>query len=210
MDYYSRLYKVPDTERSFVIPEGFVNKLRLSPNFFTDSRLEQLFLSTDIDALLAVDRSIDVHARLGSVGTGWYGAMRGASLDKVSALSGCRVLSEGLVPRKTYMEELRQAKICFSPFGYGELCWRDLEAMACGALVLKPDMDHLRTLPNLYEADVTYVPIRWDFSDLEDRVRWIMANPNIAKNIAREAFSRVRTYLDQTQFVDDMGFLFSE
>ena len=42
---------------------------------------------------------------------------------------------------------MRQSKIVVSPFGFGEMCHRDFEAWGCGAVLLKPRVDHLRTLP---------------------------------------------------------------
>ena len=72
------------------------------------------------------------------------------------------------LPRRRFLAELRAAKLCFSPFGYGEICWRDIEAIACGAVLVKPDMAHLITRPDLYEDGVTYVACRWDYADLAE------------------------------------------
>ena len=43
---------------------------------------------------------------------------------------------------------MRHSRICISPFGYGEICWRDFEAILCGCLVVKPDMSHVETNPS--------------------------------------------------------------
>ena len=52
-----------------------------------------------------------------------------------------------------------------SPFGYGEICFRDFEAVLSGALLLKPDCGHLETWPDIY-GEGTYVPLDWMASDL--------------------------------------------
>lgn len=209
-DYYSRAYGIKDDTVQWEVPKGFETKLRLSPNFFTAPHLYRLFLDQDVNALLAAPRQTDVHARLGARGTPWYTAMREHAMAAVRDLQGVRVVSEGKVSLKAFNLELQAAKMCFSPFGFGELCWRDIEAMAFGSVLLKPSMDHLRTLPELYEPNVTYVPLAWDFSDLAEKVAWIKDNPEAASAIARTAFERVQTYLRTRRFVDDMGELFAE
>lgn len=95
------------------------------------------------------------------------------------------------VGRAAFLRELSQSRITFSPFGWGEVCFRDFEAVACGSVLLKPDMSHLETWPNIYEAGVTYVPVRWDLTDLSAQVAWILDNPARAEEIAREAAERL-------------------
>jgi hypothetical protein len=209
MDYYQKAFGIADERCQWDIPRGFQNKLRLSPNFFTAPHLYGLFLEQDIAALMARAREIDVHARFGQKGTPWYTAMRTQAMRAVAALDGVRVVCEGTVSPAQFNKELQSSKMCFSPFGYGELCWRDIEAMAYGAVLLKPDMSHLETLPDLYEANVTYVPLAWDGSDLQEKVDWMLANPTLASDIAREAFARIRRYLHTGQFVQDMEYLFT-
>ena len=127
----------------------------------------------------------------------------------VHSLEGVKVVSDGTVGQKQFNAELQTSRACFSPFGYGELCWRDIEAMAYGAVLLKPDMSHLTTLPDLYEAGVTYLPLAWDSSDLQEKTDWVLAHPDKASDITREAFRRVQTYLETDRFIDDMEPLFT-
>jgi hypothetical protein len=93
------------------------------------------------------------------------------------------------------MTELRRSKLCFSPFGYGEICWRDFEAIACGAVLVKPDMSHVRAQPDIYRPFETYIPVRWDLADLNDRVREALASPETQKTIADAAYATVRDHL---------------
>ena len=58
----------------------------------------------------------------------------------------------------------------FSPFGWGEICYRDFEAYFSGSLLIKPSMDHIETWPNLYIKNQTYIPCRWDLKDLVDMI----------------------------------------
>ena len=84
-----------------------------------------------------------------------------------------------------YYQEMQTARICVSPFGWGEMAYRDFEAIICGAILFKPDMSHLETWPDIYQANITYVPYRWDFTDLQARLSQLITQKNgsiIAQN----------------------------
>lgn len=69
--------------------------------------------------------------------------------------------------RRQYFAELRNSQLVLSPFGFGEICYRDFEAFMAGGLLIKPDMSHLETWPNLYRNGETYVAHSWNLEDLE-------------------------------------------
>ncbi len=70
--------------------------------------------------------------------------------------------------RGAFMRELARTRVVVSPFGWGEINLRDYEACIAGAAIVKPDMSHLETWPDLFVAGETYLPYRWDFDDLAD------------------------------------------
>ena len=72
----------------------------------------------------------------------------------------------GRVAQNLYNEEIKNCKITLSPFGWGELCFRDFEAVLNGSLLLKPDMSHLETWPDIFKPYETYIPFDWEASDL--------------------------------------------
>lgn len=192
-EYYGRLYGIDQTETDWQVPPAFLDRLRLAPNFLTGPGLLDGFLGTPPpDA----GRDIDVHARLGGLGQdSWYGEMRRQAAAKIDALDGLTTAVGSGVSQKAFWDELRRSKICFSPFGYGEICWRDIEAFMTGSVLLKPDMSHLRTEPDLFRDDETYVSIAWDFSDLEDKVRALLDDEDRRRRIARTAWDDAVRYL---------------
>jgi hypothetical protein len=102
------------------------------------------------------------------------------------------------------MRELAHCRMCFSPFGYGEVCWRDYEAVYSGALLIKPDMSHMVTEPDVFVPGETYVPIRWDFADLDDVVaRWLADEPARLR-VARNAWDAMHRWARSNAFVDQM------
>ena len=66
------------------------------------------------------------------------------------------------------MRVLRSTKVVVSPWGYGEWCWRDFEAIRAGCVLMKPRCDVV-TAPDVYRDGW----LEWynpDHSDLNSRV----------------------------------------
>ena len=95
---------------------------------------------------------------------------------------------------------MRRSRIGFSPFGWGEVCFRDFETVALGAVLVKPDMGHLETYPDIYEDGVTYKAVRWDLSDLPEVCRWLLDHPDEAERIAETARARLASYIRGGRF----------
>jgi hypothetical protein len=104
----------------------------------------------------------------------------------------------GRVAPRRYQRELESVAAVLSPFGWGEVCFRDFEAIRAGAVLLKPDVSHLETFPSVFEPGETYVPVRWDGADLLARAGEALG-PASAK-IARQAWER---YHDELVGLDE-------
>lgn len=102
-----------------------------------------------------------------------------------------KVLSSGV-----YMQKMYSSKICLSPWGYGAWCWRDIEAMAAGALVIKPKTDFIRFYPNVYTKDFM-VFCKEDFSDLPDIIDDAMSNWNNYTHIRNNAYEMMKFFYQQ-------------
>ena len=72
-----------------------------------------------------------------------------------------------------YLKNLQQSKICISPFGQGEICFRDFEAMLMGTILLKPNQSIIQTTPNMFIEGETYIGCKLDWSDLEEKTTGI-------------------------------------
>ncbi|MDO5706733.1 MAG: glycosyltransferase family 1 protein [Paracoccus sp. (in: a-proteobacteria)] len=199
-EYYSDLFGIEAQPTDWQVPENLLNRLSLVPNFLTADYLTEGFLGPEPEFN---DRPIDLHSRLATKGTAWYSAMRKSADEKARDLRGITITPIDRIPRDKFLEEMRQSRLCWSPFGYGELCWRDLEAFMTGAVLVKPDMSHLETLPDLYVANETYLPVRWDYSDLEQVIRQALANPDNLRRIALNAFEVAKGYLSDDTFLTD-------
>jgi hypothetical protein len=104
------------------------------------------------------------------------------------------------IRHKEYLKELRSSKISVSPFGYGEICYRDFEIILAGALLFKPSIEHLRTYPDVYIKNKTYVPFEWDFRDFDEKIDDLIDNPEMIKEISSAAIDKYNGLLsDQGQ-----------
>jgi hypothetical protein len=139
-------------------------------------------------------RSIDVHARIDPVSCPSIAFQRRLFLEIIEKLKApdAALFLTGLVPQEKYYRELKDSKIVLSPFGWGEVCFRDFEAILSGALLFKPDMSHVETWPDVYIPYETYVPLDWDGKDLLEKTKRYLDDEKERKRIAENAYQRYR------------------
>jgi hypothetical protein len=78
--------------------------------------------------------------------------------------------------RKDFEAAMASSRIMPSPFGWGEIGVRDFEAILYGAVLLKPQMSHMRTWPEVFVEGETYEAVSWDFTDLEAKIAGLLAD----------------------------------
>lgn len=203
-DWYGKRFGLDQPTVRFDIPEGFFSKLVVGPSFVTAPNMLPDFARGRFPDP-ARPRHIDLHTRIGGGGgDSWYGRMRTESLAAVSALDDVRTSGTGPVGMRAYLRELDCAKACFSPFGYGEVSWRDYEAIHAGAMLLKPDTSHIETSPDVFIANQTYVPLAWDYSDLQPKLAHYLKNPDERIALAQAAFATLHRYAAGNVFLQQM------
>lgn len=207
MEYYCGLFDIEEKMVDWQVPMDVMDKLVIGPTFFTSPLILESFLNRSEPP--SDNKTLDVHARMAAKGSSWYGKMRQLSVDKLNALTGLKTAVGPGIPRKQFMRELATAKICFSPFGYGEICWRDIEAIQAGAVLLKPSMEHLDMNPRIHIPFETYIPLQWDYSDLEEKIESVLSNDTYRKTLVSNAYQMVRAYLQEARFVDQFAYLFT-
>ncbi len=80
------------------------------------------------------------------------------------------------IPQQQFYQNMFNSKIIAAPIGYGEMAVRDIEAASFGSILLKPSMDHLSSTPFIYEDGVTYVACKYDWSNVEEKIDYILTN----------------------------------
>jgi hypothetical protein len=119
-------------------------------------------------------------------------------VDRISRKYGYSI--SGPCRGAAYLRNMEMSKICISPLGLGEVCFRELESISYGSIVIKPDMSHIETWPDIYRAYETYIPCKWDWSDLEEIVHRVLSDYGRYKPIAQEAFRVVKSVWDNKVF----------
>lgn len=204
-DYFDALYKTGEKEETFPSPsEKDLGKMRISWNtcfenynesrFNIPARIKQKarpLLSSLLCEGLSIRftspnrrRNVKVSCRLG------LSHSRPSVVAHRKAVIG--IMGEMNVPTSKirlseYFSELRDSQIGIGPFGVGEITLRDFEIIICGAALVKPDMSHLETWPPLFQPEETFVPHKWDLSDLKDKVDALIGNPDLRIRISMNA-----------------------
>lgn len=91
--------------------------------------------------------------------------------------SVCKLVDGKRLPYEEYVQNMYDSKIVFSPYGFGAYgAPRDVQCAQFGSVLIKPRMDWIDTKPNMYVEDETYIACEHDFSDLEERVEYVLDN----------------------------------
>lgn len=110
------------------------------------------------------------------------------------------------ISKLAYVRELKRSKIVASPFGYSEINYKDFETFMYGACLLKPDMSHLDTYPDLYRKDETYLAHSWLLDDVRDKIEQAMSDPSWRHAVACAGQEKYRWHVStrggREQFVE--------
>ncbi|MGE0254672.1 MAG: glycosyltransferase [Alphaproteobacteria bacterium] len=101
-----------------------------------------------------------------------------------AVLAACPDAASGRLSRRAYLAELARSRLVLSPFGWGEINLRDYESFIAGAALLKPDMSHLETWPDLFRDGETVLSHRWDLADLAAVIEGALADRQRTADIA--------------------------
>lgn len=210
-DYFDTLYKTGEKEETFPAPsEKDLVKMRISWNTCFENYSESRFniparikqkarplLSSFLCEKLSIGftppnrrRNIKVSCRLGfSHSRPSVVAHRMAVVEIMKKMN----VPTSKISLSEYFSELRESQIGIGPFGVGEITLRDFEIVICGATLVKPDMAHLETWPPLFQPDKTYIPHKWDLSDLQDKLDALTGNPDLRIRLSMNA---QKAYMD--------------
>lgn len=101
-----------------------------------------------------------------------------------------------------YKEKMRQSKIGVSPWGLGEICFRNFEMIRTGTIIIAPETKHLETWPDIFKPHENYIPCSPDFSDLEKKIEMLLGDYDNYKKVAESAFSLMKKCWEAETFAD--------
>ena len=88
---------------------------------------------------------------------------------------------------KEYLKKLQQSKISIGAFGWGEVCYREFEAIKMGAAVIFPNVDYIETWPNIYRDNYSYVSYKLDFSNPIDKINLVSSDNDLRENLVENS-----------------------
>jgi len=94
------------------------------------------------------------------------------------------------IPIEEYYQKMYASKIIMAPIGYGEMAPRDIEAAMFGSVLMKPDMSYILSEPFVYEDDETYIAVNYDWSNLEEKIDYVLSDYN---NIRERLVTNMRS-----------------
>lgn len=139
-------------------------KLRLGYNWLYEKRLWHLASLRPDDSHRDIDVSFIGTMQYARWHVGWH---REQVVQRLEKLPGRNVIQRGrCLSTVEYDRVLCRTKVVVSPWGYGETCVRDLEALVAGCVLVKPETRFVMTWPE-YHDEPHCLMFRPDLSDLE-------------------------------------------
>jgi len=205
-DYTARSFNIPFADDIIpacgAVDSSHITRMVVGWNIALDDKIYEL--AQVIPPAPTNEKTIDVLCRASLAEDFWIFPMREAAVRAIQKLAHRYEVSapRARVSQEAYYREMVSFRIFVSPFGCGELCWRDFESILAGALLAKPDMSHLTTLPDLFVAGETYAPVAWDYSDLEEVCSRYLDDEPLRQKIALQARRRLISALSEDWFLE--------
>jgi len=124
-----------------------------------------------------------------------YSCQRNTLIDKLKKMSvdNKKIITGSTISQNKYIKEIDKSKALISPFGWGEVCYRDFESIINGS-----------TYPDIYRNNFSYIEIDWEFNGLESVLNKIEENYRKyyeilfnAQNILKEAYTDSNTFVNR-------------
>lgn len=96
-------------------------------------------------------------------------------------------LIDGRLNKKNYYKNLRNSKISIGAYGWGEVCYREFEAIMCGTAFMTANMDNIDTWPNIYHEGETYISYDLDFKNLNHNLQILINDINLRKKLVKNS-----------------------
>lgn len=209
-DFYFKNYNIFDNDEDFSdtnLEEKDLNKIKVfwntslsdfSKNSHLFNRLYHIsrlryFLKFKRNKLVDFDKkNLDLFSRFNV--NNYRATINFHRQETLRVIKNKYELNIGKISRKNYYEELLKSKISISPFGWGEIAYRDYESFISKTLLLKPNLDHMLTWPNLFIKNETYIDFNWNFDNLNAKIEMILDNYNHYQSVVENAYDTYKKF----------------
>ena len=114
------------------------------------------------------------------------------------------LIESGRIGFWQYRREMSTSQIVVSPFGWGEINYRDFETFQSGCVLVKPSMHHLETWPNLYKPGETCLSYDWDLSNFIPILKQFLDDKDELERIAMQGQTCYANYTSSEGWQDSI------
>lgn len=180
-----------DLDLSYNIPDDKYNRIKLTGwnlGYYNPSYLQfdTVDMNRDIDVCAIYQGEHKLNSDHGVRNDTFYSEHRTAPWRQIQNNANISSVTDKR-PYPEFIDALRRSKCTISPYGMGEICFRDFETIQFGSVMIKPDMSNVITYPDIYKPYETYIPCALDWSDLIEKIEWVRSNPSRCKEITENA-----------------------
>lgn len=113
----------------------------------------------------------------------WYPTEhRRMALEAMRKLPGNVVIMNKCLGIRSFMKMMQRSKVAISPWGFGEVSYRDMQALLAGCFCVKPDTSHMLTWPD-YQSMPTMHYCDIDYSNLGEIVTKLLDSWDSSRDI---------------------------
>jgi hypothetical protein len=127
-------------------------------------------------------------------------------LNKITNLRVVAKIVNNKIEKDRFAELLLGSKICISPWGYGETCFRDFEALLAMNILIKPDTSFSTISENLFRENDSVFWCKPDWSDLKSVIDRALSASTTENRI--NACIQQHTQLDKKYIANKIFFRF--
>jgi len=180
--------------------ENLMRLARLATNYSLPKVLKPWFVYSYQKMMQTLSKPVNYTARLNSVHArfGYASLPNTIAYQRKTFVERCATIDNvivGKIKQAAYNAEISKVAAILSPFGWGEICFRDFEAIFNSSLLIKPDMDHIETWPDVYKPYKTYIPVDWDGNNLKETVSRAIADIKNYQSVIETAKDEYRSSL---------------
>ncbi len=133
------------------------------------------------------------------------GFQRNLLQNKLSKLKNITITNNIRLNKRKYYKTLINSKVSTGAYGWGEVCYREFEAIRCGTAFMFPNMSNIDTWPNIYLDGVTYISYDLDFNNFEEKLNELVFNLKLRKELvsnSQEILQKTHTELGKNYFLN--------
>lgn len=167
--YAGRAFCEPENRPRHPIADGDLAKIGLAFGYGACKRIQDF--APDIASWpLQRDVRCSFAGTVNYVETPWITDHRLSCVESLNLIPGCKTIAGRRLEPADYWRLLSRSIASVSPAGCGEICWRTVESVLAGCVLIQPNFGYAVAEPDGILRSVATVDCRPDWSDLSKAI----------------------------------------